>query len=548
MQQVRPLRDGDRSACEDLSFMLARIQSTLNSFLGLRLQQGIMIVCSVFFVGYLFGGNVFAKWSVFDDHEIMWFLGKADRLSLPRLMPKLMQTELSPHSSLPRFRPAYYTLRVLETWAWGKQPGVWYVFHLSILLFFVLVCWFTARSRIGLIASGLLIIYTITFTFWNGIFATLGPGESYATLGLAIFIVGSDRVQLSGDSRLGWLLLLLGTIIAAGSKENFIVLLLPLLVLFIHELRRDRCNWFSGLALGLGLLWCVWIAHTVLGRMQAPGTDVYGSPIGAGARLHMLLDAVRGPGALLLYALAAIFLLTWAIYRRRWPLLARASSTAVLSSGLIIALYVSQVVFYNGDWPTGTRYDFPGMLVLPLALLLALWYLTQMRRLLVPRPAYVTALTVMINLIALVAVASNIPNIAYLRRGAERNVASTTAFTAFVSKLSAVGLEHPDYPMVFESNDPADFEPLFSYPRFLRASSVVNEMYLIWVPARHGVSNFQGSLSKQLAQLSREGMPGEYSPISQLEATGDKCILVLVTGVPRLPCVIQVSGDWRQFH
>lgn len=511
-------------------------------------QAIAIVIFSVLLTGYLFGGNLFARWSIFDDHEIMWFLGRADRLPVSEIVPRMMQTELSADSTTPRFRPAYYALRLIESAAWGKHPGLWYGSHLGILLLFLIAVWLTASRRIGFVPAGLLSLYTLTFTFWSGIFSTLGPGETYATLGLGLFVIGFDRAwDDSGLSR-GSLLLLLGTVCAAGSKENFIVLLIPWGVLMARAARRGNLRWLPAAPFGLAAAWSGWIAYSVIRRMQASGADVYGNPIGPGERLAVLLEALRDPRITPLYVAAGLLLLIWAWVRTQQTTVAGASLAGAGAVVLLAVLYVSQVIFYAGAWPTGTRYDLPGLLCWPLLLFVVSWYLLRLRAALPAASPYRAAPAAAVIIIGVLAVGSHFPNIPAIRAATARNIASTNAFTAFIGRLAAVAAQNPDLPIVIESGDPSDFEPIISYPRFLYAGGVTNPNYLIWIPARHGASNYQGSLSAQLRHLSREGAPREYLPIDQLRDVGRRCILLIITGTPRLDCEITLDANWRQFQ
>jgi hypothetical protein len=504
-------------------------------------------VCSLIAVALLYGANLRAQWSVFDDHEIMWFMGSADRLSITQIVPRLMLTEVGPGSDLPRFRPAYYTLRLIETWLWGKQPALWYGFHLLILAFFITVVWYVAESRIGWLAAGLLAFYTLTFLFWSGIFSALGPGETYATLGLALYLLGVNSLTRAPSSGRAWGLLLLGTLIAAGSKENFALLALPLPFLLwwsTHKSGQHLVPWLCTIG---GVLWSAWIVGVVIVRARAVGGDVYANPIGIRDRLNMLVEGLSSPGLVSPYGAALAFAIVWYFWRRCHGGMARASLIGLAWSGLLVALYLSQVVFYNGAWPAGNRYDFPGMLCLPALLAVFLWYIGKLA-LLPISPSARRMLSWGVPVLAFLATAGHFSNIGEIRATADRNVAATSGWTALVSSLVQSAKAHPQYAVVMESNDPADFEPLRSYPRFLLGMGASNPIYLEWTPRRPGVTNYKGSLSDQLAALSEQGEPGLFEPLGQLDPTDTRCIGVVVSGAARWPCRITLDADWRRFY
>ena len=378
-------------------------------------QGAIIALGSILVVGYLYGANLRAKWSVFDDHEIMWFSGTREHLQFSQIVPQLLLTEVGPQSDLPRFRPAYYFLRLLETWAWGKQPGLWYASRLGILAFFMACIWGLAFARIGFLASGFLAAYTIALPFWSGIFSALGPGESYATLGLALFLVGSDLVFRRYRSSRGWCLLLAGIIIAAGAKENMLLMALSLPPLLLHQLRHDGKKWLASGAAALGMIWCGWITLVVLCRARAVGGDVYANPISLGQRLLPILHLGSDPGMRGLLCVAVALMLLWWFWRTRNAALERASLICLVWAAVFIGLYISQVIFYNGSWPTGTRYDFPGMLVWPGLLVIVCWYIRQLS-LLPVMAAHRTILATAIPFVGLIALAVTIRNVPYAAR------------------------------------------------------------------------------------------------------------------------------------
>jgi hypothetical protein len=118
---------------------------------------------------------------------------------------------------------------------------------------------------------------------------------------------------------------------------------------------------------------------------------------------------------------------------------------------------------------------------------------------------------------------------------------------AALASLSALAAEHPDSPILVQSDDVGDYEPLLSYPRFLSAQGVSNDRFLLWKPLAHEASAFRRMLSAGLADVSLRGQPGGYLPIGRLKGSHEKCILVVLAGPPRVPCDIQVDGSWRGY-
>jgi hypothetical protein len=512
-----------------------------------RVPAAIMVLGSVLVVGFLYGANLRARWSVFDDHEIMWFMGSAEQLPFEHILPQLFRTEVSPHSDLPRFRPAYYGLRLLETWAWGKHPAAWYAAHLSILCFFMITIWGLASTRMGYLAAGLLASSTVTLPFWSGIFSALGPGETYAVLGLALYFIGADMVCRHQHAAWGWCLLLFGTIIATGAKENMLLLALPLPFLLWRRFRRPGSKWLPILVVGIAMFWSGWIAFTLVSRLRVAGGDVYANPIGVRDRLLPILGLGRNPAILGLLAAVALFWALWFVWRGRDVRLARASLTCLMWIAAFISLYASQVVFYDGLWPTGTRYDFPGMLIWPGLLVIISWYILELSSR-ASQLALRVLLAAAIPSLGVVALLCSLENASIAREVAARNVAATAGWTALIDRTARIAREHEDYALVIQSNDPADFEAVLSIPRFLTAYGAPNSAFLLWTPRRRGISNYLGSMSDQLVRMSENGVPNLYMPLARLDAGDTRCILLVVSGRPRWPCRITVNADWRPYY
>ncbi len=83
---------------------------------------------AVLVTGFLLHDDLQAKWGIIDDHEIMAFLGPTGHLT-----PGDWLTSLQTHPEIagldlhiPRYRPAYYSLRLTECMLWGNNPHSWY--------------------------------------------------------------------------------------------------------------------------------------------------------------------------------------------------------------------------------------------------------------------------------------------------------------------------------------------------------------------------------------------------------------------------------------
>jgi hypothetical protein len=191
-------------------------------------------------------------------------------------------------------------------------------------------------------------------------------------------------------------------------------------------------------------------------------------------------------------------------------------------------VFISQYVFYNGDWPNHSRYDFPGVLVIPLyisAFLLLIYKILK---------TYSVSDTILRGLwfgawTGLICVTIMRGYVAIQVRVAD-NVKMTGIYTDHIKKAAGILRANPDRPLVIESGNPWDYEPVYANSKFLRAYGVTNTMYL----RLHGYSpqTVADGLEKQLAtelfDLQKKGS-GEYSALpSQLS----NCYSILLIDTP----------------
>ncbi len=514
-----------------------------------RCSTLFMAVVMLFFSFLLFGANLRAQWWIIDDHEIMWIIGTGERLSIQQYVPKLMQTELNPRSQFPRFRPVDYVLKLGEAMIWGKDPTPWYLLRICLFAFLGLALWYVMARWIGLVLSGFLSVFALGAAYWADIVARLGASEIYGAFGLALFVLGAERLRRRGRQSAGWILLGLGTIVGAGSKENFLFLVIPLLALLAWSAWEHTAGKIAWLAAASAVAFSVWIAVVTTRRVALLGADVYNSSSDVGMRLTGVLRGLAQPSLIAVGVLPWLFFGLYILARNRQPALSRLSGIAGMCTLLILAVVLSQLFFYNGDWPVGNRYDFPGMLAWPLALFVLVWYFQRLTATLQLPKGLLRVARVTILMLCLLAAVSRVGDVRYVRQSSLDNVRRTVRFTQEIAALSELAKEHPGYAFVFTANDTWDYEPVFSYPRFLAAQGVAASNYLLWnaAAAPSDETAFQASLSQQLAEASEAGSPGSFEPLRNLSGVGSRCILVVISGPANWPCEIISDGNWRYY-
>ncbi len=485
----------------------------------------------------LYGPGLAANWNVIDDHEIIQFLAPDGKMSLHKLFLTLPATEAGKFGVSARFRPTYYTLRLFETLLWGAQPFYWHAFRILILICAIYLAWMLVSPALGWLVSTLLCAYMLTFAYLVDVIGKLGASETYAVLGLPLFVWGvvqglEDNPVPKKQTILNAGAVLLGSVLCIGSKENFVLLIVPLLYLAYRSLRNGRMILLASAA--ASVLLGVWITASILLAVTHTGTDVYANPVSPAYRAANTLQGLVSPQnqvtLLTLLGISVLLAILWLVYRPEQPQ-RKQIAAAQFWLGALIAIWLSQLVFYNGLWPTGSRYDFPGLLCIPAAVFILAWLAQR----LVPGPlSAVLRASIALALLGIILLKGYEP----ISQGIVQNVTETQEFGRTLQQIVSLSHEHKDYALVIESGRAIDYEPVLSYPIFLRNYGVQNPLFL----RIHGYSldqaepGLQAELTSSLVQISQQGN-GDILPLKQLSSFGTRCYSLSLSGDFSTECV-----------
>jgi hypothetical protein len=504
----------------------------------------LVLLFSLLIVLGIFGRITAAKWHFTDDHEIIFFLGPDGKLPPNEIFATFAFTEIGDFGVRERFRPTYYFLRISECAICGANPACWYVTRLILLWLGISLVWTLAMPRLGWIGAGLFCAYLLTFAYWLELIGKLGPGETYAVLGLPLYIWGvanafRQNAKVIKQIAAG-LAIIFGSIICMGSKENFLLLAIPSAVIAFRAFRLRK---YYLLAFALGsIAFALFVGAAVGLLISAAGRDVYDNSISPLLRLSSLLDSMFSETNLLPIAIlsgltvapAGLLLIRGISSESRKTIL-----QTMLWFLILLTIYCSQIVFYNGVWPVGNRYDFPGMLYIPATVYL-LYVLAE--KILageegVGRSRYIVR-TVFVSALALVVLSKGYARIILLL---EEYVRVTHEFTNGVAQVSSLLRQHPDDALVIESTNVWDYEPVGSYERFLRTSGVENPLFLrihcySWkTMAENNEHPLRVRLAQELSVISAQGND-HFLPLSSLEDYGNRCFSVTLPNVTLTEC------------
>ena len=260
------------------------VKNINNLFYPKWLQLLLLIILSIFTSYYMLGDNLRAQWWIIDDHEIMRYLGEDGHLDFKDIPSKLLtETEVGNFGGSPRYRPSYYFLRLLETALWGNYPKLFYLTWFLILSFFFMVCWLITKETIGFIGGYFFTAATMSFTYWIDIFSRLGSSETYAVLGISLFCLGFYRYlkeKSFNTSFLTWSCIFWGAIISIGSKENLILLVIPVVWLLWDSFKKKRLTLIKLIICISIISFSAFIALSILLSISARGgQDVYSNNV-----------------------------------------------------------------------------------------------------------------------------------------------------------------------------------------------------------------------------------------------------------------------------
>jgi hypothetical protein len=478
---------------------------------------------------FMLGPGLNSAWGLIDDHEIMFFSPKYHPMGFSEIIPTLLtKTEMSPASTIARFRPVYTLFRLLEIRIWSTQsPFPYYFFRILIFIFFIDILYIFFKRFNGRFVGSLLALSAMTFNFWNGIFSRLGPSETFAILGCGFFLIGILIFDKVKNNIISWLIITLGTIIAVGSKENMVILLLPQFYLAYLSFRKPlKRNIFPFVMVGLSTLWSIWIMATVLLRVKAAGGDVYENSLGVFDRLaivgnyfasNLLFTVVIG--VLLITGLIGILIIKDTKLKPDFQKL-------MFGSAGIIILFASQVFFYSGSiWG---RYNFPYALYLPLTICLAANFLQNLP--IDHNKVLRNSSTLLISAIIIVFFIHP-SNILINKEEAIKNVDKTLSFKSTLHDIEYYLITNRTSPIIFYGNKPdSDFERIVSYIQYIRSDSFTNKMFIYRDPPadyEKTYTKLNASLEKTLLQWSTDGYPdGAVDPINGYDITSKNCLLL----------------------
>jgi hypothetical protein len=314
---------------------------------------------------------------IIDDHGIVaahLTMEKNNRDVLSSFREVLSGTEAAKWGETGRYRTIYFLTYTLKTYLFGMNAGAWYLWH-SFVFFASIVC-------IGLsihyffppvfVLLGML--FFAALPCYVDILGRLGTSEVVGGFWTCVFIYGLARYVKR--YAFAWPVMCLSVFMATGYKENFVLLLLPLTAVFVHDLLKKRLSvrqiLFFLFPLGMA---CLVLGSVLFWVLKLPKPmDFYGQSLSLFARARVVFNFFyEGPRAVII---AAAFLLFYTCRCLAKDKMEDAGKTFAAMIVLSICI-LGNFVFYNGDTGLVSRYGYMEQLFLVTLFFVALFPLRR---------------------------------------------------------------------------------------------------------------------------------------------------------------------------
>jgi hypothetical protein len=483
------------------------------------LAKSMGLAASLFVLLYMLRPAFRIQFGIIDDHEIMAIIGRRQRVPITDVPATIIERTQEP---LGRFRPAYWTGRVVESAIAGTNPSLWFFDRFILAALTVVAIYLVAvRFVVAPLAACISLLPFLGPQFETWI--RLGPNEAYALplmcAGLSVLILGLHRDRSPAQLWHGYVLLTL----SALAKENFLLIsgvVIPLSALS-YGVRRLRSPdwWVLGVAIAVGVADFI----AILIQTDAHGA-VYPQPRNAQTLADWLEFAFDSQDQhTYVYAASLACALMLLVAGRRRPPLSRVAGIL----GIVAVLSLLQAAFYAGAPPVG-RYLYPVALV-PVVV----WCLVGVLSRAAPTKKTAAAASCLAVVVLIFPIASGVRD---ARASAEASVAATASFNQALGAVALHAAANDAEAIVLQPWEPAvDIERVLSVARFMSAQTDLKVMTL---PAPQASDAFSEDLGRTLESWSAEG----YDQLDPYVATSQCVSIVFGENKPVCPTAVPPPG------
>jgi hypothetical protein len=260
----------------------------------------------------------------------------------------------------------------------------------------------------------------------------------------------------------------------------------------------------SGLiACAITLLVSSVIVFVVSKQLAGAGADIYGNSVSPAGRIKATLMSMRPFST----GFIGIAMLTIAIVWRYRKPLSKVGTVGVLGTlCFLLGLFISQEIAYGGTLPTGTRYDFPAMLI-PICFVCFIGCAVKLRdreirgENLADGRALLFATAVGIVFFS----TGGIGGVVKFVREVETNIAKTKEFSTELAAIVSRARTDPAAPVIFEAYGAGAYEAVYSLQRYLLSEGLENPIGVRLHPDEISQGPLYDNLEQALRALQDSG-------------------------------------------
>jgi hypothetical protein len=532
--------------------MVSKIQTILTSN---RLRNAITpLIALALLLSISFATNYpsFSAWFLpIDDHEYVRYLGtnSLDIWQVPYQLFRTTEVGSFGHSS--RFRPIYYLIRLLLISTIGGHPGTAFFFRAAIQAVVAFMAFAACRNVFQKASSSvlerrlrdtwsLIIAIGVVGSFsWIEISTRLGPAELELAFGVGLTVLALTKlITITGTTNRFpnnyFAAMLLGVVIASGSKENGTITLIPLAYILFKERRILRQSAFKVVMILIALITPLLVlSNTVIDNLRN-GASYEDRKFTIPQIWDLLYSHAQTPYFLIILICTVLTYLLWSV-----------TKTISDKAGLVLVAFffllnISESFFY-GDNAGPIRYkllsDYSFVLVLGITFFQLFNYFCRQNKI---RP--VGAITAFLVLVfAVLVINSPIQNLINQNKQSENTFASSSTWRKSIAELSNLAAQNNTTPILIHEFDSAiDGEMTVSLIRFLKYKGMTNTIFL-------QIHERQNNWDEALRNLTSYSIYGNLdlgiSPLSQLSKAAKSICISFGTNLdnPNLPNVESIN-------
>jgi len=389
-----------------------------------------------------------------------------------------------------RFRIIYKLINDIELKVFNLDVSYFYLTNIIVFAIFLFGVFYITQANLDYRWAILFTLFVSSQKYLVHIFTRLGTAEVWTILGTSVYFLGVSsiyRKSLKEDAQSStWkevLAMLIGAIITIGSKENFAIMGIFVVSLYIFlKIRKKVTPFFTASSIMILLFNLYQVLHIYLTH-SSKGVDVYANDV---SLLHRFLTLLSGAfsGEARMYTLFFItFFISIVIgyiftakkrlekikdivYQNRWV-------NYLFIGAILFVVYIFNLYVYNGLLYPVHRYAFPSILVLQIISLIWLIWLIDFSIILnfFKKEKFLIRFQLFIFGALMVAL---FLNGIYAREASFVTVARTNYFNNNLERIMNTVKQEPESVIILSVYNVSDAEPVVSTAEYLRFYGVKN--------------------------------------------------------------------------